>query len=64
MAYIETSAALNVNIDKVFEMLSGKIYQIYKQSNNKKSIEYGKGQILSNIHENNDEKRKKRKCCE
>jgi GTPase SAR1 family protein len=37
MAYIETSAALNINIDKVFEMLSGKIYQIYKQKNQKKS---------------------------
>jgi GTPase SAR1 family protein len=31
MAYLETSAALNVNIDRIFEMLSGKIDQIEKQ---------------------------------
>lgn len=32
MAYLETSAALNIGIEKIFEMLSSKIYTIYKQT--------------------------------
>ena len=47
MAYLETSAALNINIDKIFEMLSGKIYQLYKQKNLKKMS--NRISVLSNI---------------
>lgn len=60
MAYLETSAALNINIDKVFEMLSGKIYQIYKVRNVKKLS--NRISVLSAI--NDDPKTKKKKCCE
>jgi Ras-related protein Rab-11A len=62
MAYIESSAALNVNIDKIFEMLSGKIYQIYKQRNQKNN-DHVKGQMLSTIHQSNGQRKKSKKCC-
>lgn len=63
MAYLETSAALNVNIQKVFELLSGKIYKVYKQKNITKLS--NRVSVLSKI-ENSPETRKKRmkKCCE
>ena len=45
MAYLEASAALNINIDRIFEMLSNKIYQLNKtrltsisNSNNRVSV--------------------------
>ena len=30
MAYFETSAALNINIDKIFEILSKKVFEVYE----------------------------------
>jgi GTPase SAR1 family protein len=48
MAYLETSAALNINVDKIFEMLSGKIYQLYKQRSIKKIS--NRISVLSAIH--------------
>ena len=30
MAYFETSAALNINIDLIFRTLGKKVYEIYK----------------------------------
>lgn len=62
MAYLETSAALNINIDKIFEMLSGKIYQIFKE---KMSVKKSTNRIsvLSKI-DDDPKIRKRRKCCE
>lgn len=59
MAYLETSAALNININKIFEMLSGKIYQLYKQKSVTKMSD--RISILSAI---DGSSKKKKKCCE
>lgn len=59
MAYLEASAALNININKIFEMLSSKIYQLYKQKNVKKLSD--RISVLSAI---DGASKPKRKCCE
>ncbi len=62
MAYLETSAALNINIDKIFEMLSGKIYQIFKE---KMSVKKSTNRIsvLSKI-DDDPKIRRRKKCCQ
>lgn len=61
MGYIEASAALNISIDKIFDLLGGKVVQAHKNKVKAKSAHHVS--VLSQISEDPRVKRK-RKCCE
>jgi hypothetical protein len=62
MAYLETSAALNVNIDRIFEMLSGKMNQLEKLKNGSESSSSRRVGVHSLV--NSASKNRNKKCCE
>jgi Ras-related protein Rab-2A len=60
LLYLETSAALNINIDTVFEILSSRVYSLYKQMER----QVPKTSVLSKVKKSTKPKKQQMaKCC-
>lgn len=61
MGYLEASAALNINIDKIFELLGGKVVQVYEEKPQGRVVK--KSSILQELTKETKVPKKK-KCCD